>query len=315
MLYVENLPSIDIPEIIRVELPQDDSVVITGVTEADVPAKSCKETRAEEAKAEDKIDEPMPAKRTQAEPEVPVYWTKCKKCRRSTERRYHLVDVLPNSHEWLNVCSPFLSVDFAVQRLARIQNQSLWHRLQCERQLMCRSHVAGFDLNERLLYHTSRAKPELICAEGLDQRLGAVGSFGRGIYFSDNPRKCDMYWHCHSQSSSTRKMFACRVLLGDIKVYAAGKVDHSLVREPSKPGRRGHQAYDSVLGNKGFNEFVVYNTYRVMPEYVIEYEGSQIPPQIAGASPTNPYASRPSLPMCHMCGDLTTVCRCRCMSN
>ena len=39
MLYVENLPSIDIPEIIRVELPQDDSVVITGVTEADVPAK------------------------------------------------------------------------------------------------------------------------------------------------------------------------------------------------------------------------------------------------------------------------------------
>ena len=39
MLYVENLPSIDIPEIMRVELPRDDSVVITGVSEADVPAK------------------------------------------------------------------------------------------------------------------------------------------------------------------------------------------------------------------------------------------------------------------------------------
>ena len=126
----------------------------------------------------------MAAKRTQAaEPEMPVYWTKCKKCRRSTERRYHLVDVLPNSHEWLNICTPFLSVDFVVQRLARIQNQSLWHRLQCEQQLMRGSHVAGFDLNERLLYHTSRAKTEVICAEGLDQRLGAVGSFGRGIYF------------------------------------------------------------------------------------------------------------------------------------
>ena len=114
---------------------------------------------------------------------MPVYWTKCQKCRRSTERRYHLVDVSPNTHEWLNVCSLFLNVDFTVHRLARIQNQSLWRRMQCERQLICRSRPAGFDLNERLLYHTSRAKTEVICAEGLDQRLGAVGSFGRGIYF------------------------------------------------------------------------------------------------------------------------------------
>ena len=48
---------------------------------------------------------------------------------------------------------------------------------------MQRTHVAGFDLNERLLYHTSRASTETICAEGLDQRLGGMGNFGRGIYF------------------------------------------------------------------------------------------------------------------------------------
>ena len=121
-------------------------------------------------------------KKAPAEPGLPVYWTKCKKWH-SPERRYHLVDVSPESREWLTVCTRFLNGNFLVQRLARIQNQTLWHRLQGERQLMLRSHGPGFDLNERLLYHTSRAKMDVICAEGLDQRLGAVGNFGRGIYF------------------------------------------------------------------------------------------------------------------------------------
>ena len=39
VLYVENLPSVDIPEILRVELPQDNSVVITEVSEAAAPAE------------------------------------------------------------------------------------------------------------------------------------------------------------------------------------------------------------------------------------------------------------------------------------
>lgn len=114
--------------------------------------------------------------------EMPLYWTECDKCG-SYERRYHLIEVQPNCHEWLNVCTPLLKVNFLVLRLLRIQNKTLWHRLQCERQLMYRTHFESFDLNERLLYHTSRSSTEVICAEGLDQRLGGVGAFGRGIYF------------------------------------------------------------------------------------------------------------------------------------
>lgn len=114
--------------------------------------------------------------------DIPVYWTKCDKCG-SRERRYHLIEVHPNCHEWLNVCIPLLNENFLVTQLQRIQNCVLWQRLQCEQQLMCRSHSKSFDLNERLLYHTSRAKKEIICAEGLDQRLSNSGSFGRGIYF------------------------------------------------------------------------------------------------------------------------------------
>ena len=48
---------------------------------------------------------------------------------------------------------------------------------------------AGRDLNETLLYHTTSASKEVICEEGLDQRLSGknykddFGNFGKGIYF------------------------------------------------------------------------------------------------------------------------------------
>lgn len=43
--------------------------------------------------------------------------------------------------------------------------------------------------------------------------------------FSDNPRKCDGYWP--GQGRDKRVMFACRVLLGDIKVSKT--IEHSIV--------------------------------------------------------------------------------------
>ena len=122
------------------------------------------------------------AKGASQEPELPAYWTSCEKCG-SLEKRYHLIEVRPDCQEWFNVCIPLLNENFSVEKLRRIQNSALWHRLQCERQLMRKAGFAGYDLNERLLYHGSRAQTQVICAEGLDQRLGNLGSFGRGIYF------------------------------------------------------------------------------------------------------------------------------------
>lgn len=112
--------------------------------------------------------------------ELPVYWTKST---RGREERYNLVDVDSSSQEWSNVCAPMTCARFIVTRLQRIQNPILWERLQCERQLMIRNHCKNFDVNERLLYHTSRADTRVICEEGLDQRLSRSGNFGRGIYF------------------------------------------------------------------------------------------------------------------------------------
>lgn len=134
---------------------------------------------------QDKVQLPPPKKlkdESSSHLELPVYWTKCAN-HKGGDERYSLVDVDSKSQEWFNVCGPMICANFTVTRLQRIQNPSLWERLQSERQLMVRNHPKSFDVNERLLYHTSRSDTKVICEEGLDQRLSRSGRFGRGIYF------------------------------------------------------------------------------------------------------------------------------------
>ena len=98
-------------------------------------------------------------------------------------RNYHLIDISPFSEEWSRVTAPFTKVKFTVTKMQRIQNQKLWNRLQLEKNYMKQNRPAGRDLNEMLLYHTTSASKEVICEEGLDQRLSRKGRFGFGIYF------------------------------------------------------------------------------------------------------------------------------------
>ena len=116
-------------------------------------------------------------------PRLPSTWTICPKCHPDAVRKYHLIDVLPETEEWSRVASPLTSAGFVVKRVQRIQNSSLWQRLQYEKQLLVQDRPMGFDLNEKILYHTSRAEKAVICEEGLDQRLSRNGNFGTGIYF------------------------------------------------------------------------------------------------------------------------------------
>jgi len=180
-------------------------------------------------------------------PPPPDRWTVCPNCAPSTVKKYHLIDISPASEEWNRVTAPFTRVGYMVTKIQRIQNQRLLNRFHFERQSMKDERPAGRDLNEMLLYHTTSASKEVICEEGLDQRLSRQGRFGRGIYFrqaiftsiiaeypfysslssslpsssfslslfsSDDPIKCNQYWG----RGRPRLMFACCVLLGDIKV-------------------------------------------------------------------------------------------------
>ena len=110
----------------------------------------------------------------------PTCWTSCPNCAPDLPHKYHLIDVEPQSAEWDVVTSSLTHVKFHVTRVQRIQNEALWQRLCFEKQLMLRERQ---DVNEQLLYHTSRAAKEVICEEGLDPRLSRNGYFGVGMYF------------------------------------------------------------------------------------------------------------------------------------
>ena len=111
---------------------------------------------------------------------TPTCWTNCPNCPPNKRRKYHLIDVAYNSAEWSVVSTPLVNVGFVVNRVQRIQNDELWQRLCYEKQLMLRER---FDVNEQLLYHTTRSTVAVICDEGLDLRLSMNGNFGCGIYF------------------------------------------------------------------------------------------------------------------------------------
>ena len=111
---------------------------------------------------------------------IPKCWTVCPNCPPDAQRKFHLIDVTANSAEWTFVSSQLQKSGFTVNRIRRIQNESLWQRLCYEKQLMFREKK---DVNEQLLYHTSRSSVEIISEEGLDLRLSTNGNFGSGIYF------------------------------------------------------------------------------------------------------------------------------------
>lgn len=113
----------------------------------------------------------------------PSKWTQCPKCSPDVTRQFHVIDLIAGSEEWNYVSAPLDAAGFTVQKVQRIQNSRLLQRFQSEKQLMAQGRPAGFDINEKLLYHTSKAEKGVICEEGLDQRLSSSGNFGRGIYF------------------------------------------------------------------------------------------------------------------------------------
>ena len=114
---------------------------------------------------------------------LPPTWIQCPNCPPELPRRYHLIPIQPDSEEWEKISVPLNRVDFVVAWAKRIQNEALWQRLQLERQLMLRGRPKWYNVNGRLLYHTSQADRNVICDEGLDQRLSRSGNFGGGIYF------------------------------------------------------------------------------------------------------------------------------------
>ncbi|XP_072029818.1 uncharacterized protein [Amphiura filiformis] len=206
---------------------------------------------------------------------------------------FTLVKLSEKCWEYASIEGEFSKAGAKIMRIDRIENKELWEKFHAESKRMLRSRTA---VNEVYLFHGSKGKKEDICHEGLDQRLSRIGHFGRGIYFSNDVRKCFFYTKekkDHSDEDKQCTVYKCRVLLGIVKVYPKGQNAKDLKREPQldKPGPLGIKYYDSVQGQiSEFEEFIVYKSERVLPEYII----TCLPPKSSSSAPLNSSQSLPA---------------------
>ena len=181
----------------------------------------------------------------------------------------------------LNIVYDFERRGFTVVKIEKIENPRLTEVYNCSKALMmARMGGDATRLNEQMRYHLSSSGWGHLCETGLDVERASVGLFGKALYFSPDPQKCDDYWRKATSTSdggavsvastgkdplTTRVMFACRVLLGSTFHYSAQKHDRALCAPPD--------GYDSVAGEiNGKSEMALYASDRVLLDYIITYE-------------------------------------------
>uniref|UniRef100_K7FWN3 Poly(ADP-ribose) polymerase family member 12 n=1 Tax=Pelodiscus sinensis TaxID=13735 RepID=K7FWN3_PELSI len=170
------------------------------------------------------------------------------------------VEITKTSSEYTDIESLFKKTmnNFAIQRIRRIQNPSLWQVFQWQKEQMKKKN-GGKDVDERLLFHgTNSSYLEAICNHNFDWRIcGVHGTkYGKGSYFATDAK----YSHSYSQSAAKgNTVFVARVLVGD---FVRG--DPSYVRPPQKPD----SCVDSTMVP---SIFVIFEKHQIYPEYMIDY--------------------------------------------
>uniref|UniRef100_K7FWI1 Poly(ADP-ribose) polymerase family member 12 n=1 Tax=Pelodiscus sinensis TaxID=13735 RepID=K7FWI1_PELSI len=180
---------------------------------------------------------------------------------------YKTVEITKTSSEYTDIESLFKKTmnNFAIQRIRRIQNPSLWQVFQWQKEQMKKKN-GGKDVDERLLFHgTNSSYLEAICNHNFDWRIcGVHGTkYGKGSYFATDAK----YSHSYSQSAAKgNTVFVARVLVGD---FVRG--DPSYVRPPQKPVN-GLSFYDSCVDSTMVPSiFVIFEKHQIYPEYMIDY--------------------------------------------
>ena len=113
---------------------------------------------------------------------LPSHWAPFSDCQQQS-LPYQLIELPMDTAETQQIISDFIKSKFRTIRVSRIQSPCLWRRYETERNNIIAERGKDYNLNERLLYHTSNAPVATICTEGLDMRLSRAGHFGKGIYF------------------------------------------------------------------------------------------------------------------------------------
>jgi hypothetical protein len=157
---------------------EDHEILITKET----PAR--KDDKVQKINANDGDTEVVNMEVDESTRQYPPHWTWCSECPPGSPKRFHLIKLHPGP-EYDEVIKPLKDAGMQPLTVKRIQNLLLYRRLQLEKKLMEESHVhvAGWNVNERNLFHVTSVSQTVIAEEGLDLRLSRQGCFGTGIYF------------------------------------------------------------------------------------------------------------------------------------
>jgi len=127
---------------------------------------------------------------------------------------------------------------------------------------------------EAVLFHgTSPAAVPGIVSSRFDRDRCKFGLAGRGFYFAESITKSDEYTRT---SNGLCCVVVCRVLLGRVKVCADMLLSRDQ-RQGLEDSVRKEGTYDSVMMDRErcrgtFREFVVYDTARCLPLFVVWYK-------------------------------------------
>ncbi|VDI13260.1 Hypothetical predicted protein [Mytilus galloprovincialis] len=148
------------------------------------------------------------------------------------------------------------------------------------------ANLLDSDLNEVYLFHgTKKDRVDVLLHNGFDLRLAAMNFkslwLGAGVYTAEEANLSAQY----TERNGVCTIFVMRVCLGDVFTTKTHMTD--LKRPPCKSFCKGictqhKEFFDSVVGEFSQREFVVYDDAKCYPEYVIQYQVVQRPPEPKG---------------------------------
>jgi poly [ADP-ribose] polymerase 7/11/12/13 len=188
-----------------------------------------------------------------------------------------------------------------VVSVERVENEPLWQMYQMRKDILKKSWARhairslsaetkwqpdkadmSAGINEFYLFHgTSPEIADLICKFGFDMCVAALsGLYGAGTYFAIN--SCKSHQYSSQGNSSNFVMLVCRVVMGSPYCTSTSQIGQRRPPDSATPGR----PFDSIFAKHGIaftrpdtrvhhiqhhNEYVVFDSHQVYPEYIVRY--------------------------------------------
>lgn len=181
--------------------------------------------------------------------------------------------LIPLDREQEEMIGQYLKVSIPTASILQIQyieNRFLEKAWEFEKSQITEKNGEAFT---KMLFHGTRGtNPHQICntPQGLCVQHSNIGMWGRGIYFSDNARYCDVFAY-HMEDA--KQLLLCEVILGDGKFTLPCKMIRLPPPKQKNPLNFAQPRYDSVWGiSRAAKIYVVYDSSKTIPRCLVTYK-------------------------------------------